>query len=228
MTIRFGRFLRRNTIALLALFLVLGGTSYAAATVINGKSIKPNSIPKNRLTKTAIKQLKGNRGAQGLRGATGAQGIQGVQGPPGPITGNLPAGVTLRGNYMVAGDNAGSTIHNAVSYGLRLSAAPTVNYIVAGGTPPAACPGTVTNPQAAAGNLCVYEIEADNASSFRGVCDAETSGCPLGSASRDGFAVFVAPSTGGTPLYVFGSWAVTAPTSASPAHRPAQAVPTIR
>jgi hypothetical protein len=87
MTRGFGRFLRRNTIALLALFLVLGGSSYAAATAINGKSIKPNSIPKNRLTKTAIKQLKGNRGLRGLqgaRGATGAQGVQGVQGPPGP------------------------------------------------------------------------------------------------------------------------------------------------
>lgn len=71
-----GRFLRRNTIALLALFLALGGTSYAAATAINGKSIKPNSIPKNRLTKTAIKQLKGNRGPTGL---------QGIQGPAGPV-----------------------------------------------------------------------------------------------------------------------------------------------
>jgi hypothetical protein len=76
----FGRFLRRNTIALLALFLVLGGSSYAAATAINGKTIKPNSIPKNRLTKTAIKQLRGNRGPQGLRGPTGPQGVQGVQG----------------------------------------------------------------------------------------------------------------------------------------------------
>jgi hypothetical protein len=87
MTGGFGRFLRHNTIALIALFLVLGGSSYAAATVINGKSIKPNSIPKNRLTKTAIKQLKGSRGARGLqgaRGATGAQGAQGVQGTPGP------------------------------------------------------------------------------------------------------------------------------------------------
>ncbi len=84
MTRGFGRFLRRNTIALLALFLVLGGSSYAAATAINGKSIKPNSIPKNRLTKTAIKQLKGNRGPRGLQGARGATGAQGIQGVPGP------------------------------------------------------------------------------------------------------------------------------------------------
>ena len=92
-----GRFVRQNTIALLALFLALGGTSFAAASFINGKQIKPHSIPKNRLTNAAIAGLKGNRGArgaqgaQGTRGATGAQGVQGVQGakgnqgPPGPV-----------------------------------------------------------------------------------------------------------------------------------------------
>jgi hypothetical protein len=84
MTRGFGRFLRQNTIALLALFLVLGGTSYAAASAINGKTIKPNSIPKNRLTKTAIKQLHGAKGARGAQGLQGPQGIQGIQGPIGP------------------------------------------------------------------------------------------------------------------------------------------------
>ena len=70
MTRGLGRFARQNTIALLALFLVLGGTSFAAATLINGSQIKKHSIAKNRLTNKAIKQLKGNRGpagAQGLR-----------------------------------------------------------------------------------------------------------------------------------------------------------------
>jgi hypothetical protein len=83
MSKKFGRFLRQNTIALLALFLVLGGTSYAAASAINGKSIKPNSIPKNRLTKTAIKQLHGARGARGPQGAAGAQGVAGPKGATG-------------------------------------------------------------------------------------------------------------------------------------------------
>jgi hypothetical protein len=92
MTRGFGRFLRRNTIALLALFLALGGTSaFAAATLINGSQIKPHTIAKNRLTNKAVKQLKGNRGARGPQGAagpagpTGAQGIQGIQGPAGPV-----------------------------------------------------------------------------------------------------------------------------------------------
>ena len=119
MTKGFGRFLRRNTIALLALFLVLGGTSYAAATAISGKSIKPNSIPRNRLTKTAIKQLKGNRGSRGpagLRGPTGPQGVQGAQGVQGVQGAQGPAG-TARAYALV---NADGTLvparsHNVVS-----------------------------------------------------------------------------------------------------------------
>jgi Collagen triple helix repeat (20 copies) len=83
MTRGFGRFLRQNTIALLALFLVLGGTSFAAATLINGSQIKKHSIAKNRLTNKAIKQLKGNRGPQGPQGAAGAAGAQGARGPTG-------------------------------------------------------------------------------------------------------------------------------------------------
>ena len=97
MTRRFGRFMRRNTIALLALFLALGGTSYAAATLINGSQIKPHTIAKNRLTNRAIAQLKGNRGPAGPQGAQGPQGPKGATGPQGPATG--PAGGDLTGNY---------------------------------------------------------------------------------------------------------------------------------
>jgi hypothetical protein len=70
-------------IALIALFVALGGTSLAAANLINGKLIKANSIPKNRLTKRAIKSLHGARGAQGPQGPQGATGLQGPEGPQG-------------------------------------------------------------------------------------------------------------------------------------------------
>ena len=109
MTRGFGRFLRHNTIALLALFLVMGGTSFAAATLINGSQIKKHSIAKNRLTNKAIKQLRGNRGpqgpqgqrgptgAQGIQGIQGIQGVQGIQGPPGPTAGGVSPGTTPDG-----------------------------------------------------------------------------------------------------------------------------------
>ena len=93
MTRGFGRFLRRNTIALLALFLALGGTTYAASTALIGKNtvaspqVVNGSLQTKDLSKKARTALKGNRGLRGLAGAQGvkgATGAQGVQGPPGP------------------------------------------------------------------------------------------------------------------------------------------------
>jgi hypothetical protein len=92
MTRGFGRFLRQNTIALLALFLALGGTTYAASTALIGKNsvaspqVVNGSLQTKDLSKKARKALKGNRGprgltgAQGAKGPTGAQGVQGIQG----------------------------------------------------------------------------------------------------------------------------------------------------
>src|SRR5580765_955115 len=83
---------KHHHLALFALFLSLGGTSFAAgnallarnsvgtAQVING------SLQTNDLSKGALKALKGNTGPRGSAGAQGAQGspgAQGVQGPPG-------------------------------------------------------------------------------------------------------------------------------------------------
>jgi hypothetical protein len=110
-----GRFIRQNVIALLALFLALGGTSFAAASYINGKQIKPHSIPKNRLTNSAIAALHGARGTRGTpgdpgptgargptgtrgtagsKGATGAKGTKGDQGPTGASGPSGPSGAT--------------------------------------------------------------------------------------------------------------------------------------
>jgi hypothetical protein len=91
----FGRFLRRNTIALLALFIALSGTTYAASTALIGANtvaspqVVNGSLQTKDLSSKARKALRGNRGLRGLagaagaKGATGAQGIQGVQGTPG-------------------------------------------------------------------------------------------------------------------------------------------------
>ncbi len=51
---RFGRFLRRNTIALLALFVALSGTTYAAANVVLPK----NSVGTKQLKKNAVTSVK--------------------------------------------------------------------------------------------------------------------------------------------------------------------------
>ena len=84
---RFTRFLRRNTIALLALFIALSGTTYAASSALLPKNsvgtpqLKNGAVTKKKINKKTLKALKGNRGLQGLKGATGAAGVQGPAGP---------------------------------------------------------------------------------------------------------------------------------------------------
>src|SRR5438045_6042987 len=79
-------------VATVALCAALGGGAYAASTFINGTTIKPNSIPKNRLTGAAIRSLRGARGPRGFTGARGPQGVQGPQGAQGAQGAQGPQG----------------------------------------------------------------------------------------------------------------------------------------
>jgi hypothetical protein len=114
MTRGFLRFLRRNTIALLALFLALGGTTYAASTALIGKNtvaspqVVNGSLKTKDLSAAARKALKGNRGLRGLRGVQGVQGAKGATGAQG-IQG--PAGPTLAG-----ADNSGGCDPNTATF----------------------------------------------------------------------------------------------------------------
>jgi hypothetical protein len=93
MTRGFLRFVRGNTIALLALFIALGGTTYAATTLgantVGSPQVINGSLQTKDLSGKARKALKGNRGLRGARGAAGAAGAKGAtgaQGPMGPST----------------------------------------------------------------------------------------------------------------------------------------------
>ncbi len=100
MTRSFMRFLRKNTIALLALFLALGGTTYAASSALIARNsvaspqVINGSLQTLDLSKKARKALKGNLGPRGAQGPAGAKG---ATGPVGPATG--AAGGALTGNY---------------------------------------------------------------------------------------------------------------------------------
>jgi Collagen triple helix repeat (20 copies) len=109
-----------TVLSLIALFVALGGVSYAAVK-INGQNIQNNSIPgaklmnsavtnnkvranslrANRLTAAARASLQGARGPQGAQGPQGPQGLRGergergesgLSGPQGP---QGPAGTAL-------------------------------------------------------------------------------------------------------------------------------------
>jgi hypothetical protein len=93
-----------NAAATIALFVALGGTSYAALSLPAGsvgtKQLKNGAVTKAKLARGAVALERGVPGPQGVAGqpgATGPQGPAGLQGPPGPSTG--PAGGALAGGY---------------------------------------------------------------------------------------------------------------------------------
>jgi hypothetical protein len=92
-------YVRRHHLALLAMFVALGGTSVAATNALIARNsvaspqVVNGSLLRADLAKQTINALKGNRGPRGLegpKGATGAQGpaadstVPGPQGPAGP------------------------------------------------------------------------------------------------------------------------------------------------
>lgn len=87
-----GKHLRHpaTVIAAIALFVALGGGAAWAGGLIPGSRIKNHSISTRKLTKRAIKSLRGKpgpsgpQGLQGLPGTSGTQGKTGSAGPPGP------------------------------------------------------------------------------------------------------------------------------------------------
>jgi hypothetical protein len=117
--------MKRHHLALFALFLALGGTSFAAsdallprnsvgtAQVVNG-SLQANDLSKN--ARTALKGNTGPRGpagaqgAQGATGATGATGVtgaQGAQGAPGQSATKLFVALDAEGTLT---KNNGATL----------------------------------------------------------------------------------------------------------------------
>lgn len=120
------------------------------------------------------KGATGPAGPQGPQGAQGPQGVQGPQGPEGPegspwsAGGTLPVGETETGVYVFDpdGGEAGEVIRVPLSFAIPLASKIEDNaHIVYGppGTDPVNCPGTVENPTAASGYLCIYELDVLNA-----------------------------------------------------------------
>jgi hypothetical protein len=215
-----------NVMATVAVFIALGGTSYAAIALtknsVKSKHIGKGQVKRPDIRKNAVNSAKVmNRSLvaadfkvgqlpAGATGPQGAQGVQGLQGPPGPFPDPLASGTTLRGFWGHTWDAAGAADFDNLFYsygGFRLSAAPTPHYIPAATAPPAGCTGgTFDDPAADPGHLCVYERDRSNTSSEPDVCSINT--CP--GSDDNGFQI--ALSSGAAGLVVArGSWAVTAP-----------------
>jgi hypothetical protein len=129
-------------------------------------------------------------------------------------SGRLASGQTMTGVWSIAGfpaTTAGEYLWTAVSFPLRLAsapAAPVTNFIAAPGTASTtSCPGTVGNPLAAPGQLCVYARTCGNANIS---CLFATGGTGCNAADTTGFGIYML-SAGAAQSYCYGTWAVTAP-----------------
>lgn len=103
-------------------------------------------------------------------------GVEGKQGEPGPLLKTLPSGKTLVGDWLASGGPKEGTSWAQISFQFPLGSAPDIWYVVEPAGPVAihipasgggagfvegteteeACPGSAENPQAAAGDVCVY------------------------------------------------------------------------
>jgi hypothetical protein len=134
------------------------------------------------------------------------KGPAGRQGPPGPFPATLPSGKTLTGDYTTLFPSGSSQIMpDTQSFAFPLASAPAVHFIGIFATPPAQCPGTVADPKAAPGNLCVYASLGTVSTTAVEIVDPETDTGQA--ASPRGFRVIETISGS----FSTGSWAVTGP-----------------
>jgi hypothetical protein len=121
----------------------------------------------------------------------------------------------IRGTYAVVGaaTAAGSQMADNVSFHTTLSAAPIGHYIKVGDPLPVGCSGSVDAPNAAAGNLCIFEALNNGSTLARGFYSASGS---IGSTSNFGVGIYATAAAAGN-MYVYGSWAVRPAALAPPA-----------
>ena len=191
--------------ALIAGLAIGGAATAGAASLITGRQIKDGSIAARDLT----------AGLNARIARAGTPGPAGAQGPAGPLTTTLPAGQTLRGAFNLdTSVGAGAVIFGgAITFGLTLRAAPTPVIRPAGAAPTAQCPGTLRDPQAAPGVLCIYLQSESNLAVLPGF----TSGLSVQSypnvlnenaSSAFGAELFIRSLVAGR-MFVDGTWAVT-------------------
>lgn len=226
-------------VAIIALIAALGGGAYAANHYLGAGASKAKS---NGLTKAQVLALikanattgpAGPAGANGTNGAPGKEGSQGKQGEPGKegapgkpgttgFTSTLPSGKTETGTWSYALP-AGETFPPSsapISFSIPLATplkSEHVHYVKREEEPqPEACQGTVEEPTATKGNLCVYEQrsaglnESPELSEYQRVPTPPTGNDfePAG-AGVSGALIFFIPAQN-EAASAWGSWAVTA------------------
>ena len=196
-------------VACVALLIALAGTSYAAIR------LPANSVGAKQLKKGAVISAKVRDHsllAADFKPDQLPRGPQGFRGDPGPFPdGDLPAGKTVRGNWIAGSNAVGADefAYDAITFGFRLASAPTPHVIAPGAPMTPECPGSPSAPEAAQGHLCIYTASVDSVGSTV-TCDPLTGLCVPSQTNRYGTVIRVT-STGAGPYYAWGTWAVKSP-----------------
>jgi hypothetical protein len=158
---------------------------------------------------------KGETGAAGAAGANGEAGAKGANGTNGTtgFTSTLPSGKTETGAWF-AESNASKVIHFAISFPIPLEApiTATANTIavtrkqVEEGKVPAGCSGSAVKPEAAPGNVCLFEGGEEAALAMTGTSVFTPPSVPGGATGL----IFASLTSAANETYR-GTWAVTAP-----------------
>jgi hypothetical protein len=204
-----------NVIATLALFVALGGGAYAAtrlpAKSVGTMQLKRGAVTRAKIAPTTLAELGGGaavgstpgpKGADGAPGPAGPIGPAGAIGPPGPsggIGGLVPSGSTLVGTYVTDGEQGA----DAISFDYRFSTNLKTGFVNAIADPH--CRGTVSEPAADPGYLCLYQTEGNVLASTIHMRDLGTK--VDGRTGLTGVMVYPQFNTG----HSVGTWAATAP-----------------
>ncbi len=214
-------------VAFLALAVALGGTSFASDTVarisaaINGKKIKKNSLPANRIKKntvtgTQVRESKLGKVRQATQADNAARlGLTPAAGYQTFSERSIPSGTTVTGafglqHFFSASGASQDHLREAVSLpGPAPTALDDSDVNFANGTAPvdddATCTGTPDAPTAPPGKACLYLLASGGLTT-----EVQGEGMPTSGGSRYGF-VIRSDNDGGAGTGVYGTWAYTAP-----------------
>lgn len=217
-------------VAVVALVAAVAGTALAAGGLTKQQEKQVKKIAKKYAGKPGAPGVQGPAGQAGAKGDNGAPGANGTSvtntavplanakceerggaefkvgtgtptfacnGKTG-FTKTLPSGETETGAWSVGIGTETSFATTSLSFNVPLAAAPTaVHYNESETTE---CPGTVEEPEAAAGNVCIYAFNSENIT-FKTI-----SGFPY--KWKNGVNLLFEQAAG---AFAWGTWAVTAP-----------------
>lgn len=159
----------------------------------------------------------GGKGETGAAGAPGKEGALGKEGSPWAAGGTLPTGRTETGAWSIQTNSEEDLSPTFVSFPIPLAEGLSNEHVFfiepgqEGVQHPVECPGSVANPEAATGDLCVYtKLFAGELKPFTTPIDEPSGTFSNPGAGVSGAILWFSPEAK-EPIGAWGTWAVTAP-----------------